>query len=236
MGDLNANLGFPHNEWEEVIVNLLDELCLVDLLHGFWLQTPRRTATRARWMGSQQRGTRRHYLQPDYILAQAGETRKFRGMGFHFLFFFHSNNRTVVAVVRAGGEGRLKTNWQKRQKFPLSLPLGPKDKDTAAFDALTAECINPKLTWKPGKDWMSKATWRLIAKRASLLQSGRIRQDAAWRMKPKIKASIKADKQKLTGKVGSLIVIKLVKGDIKEAFRHLKGWYREAAKMQARPC
>jgi hypothetical protein len=48
MGDLNINIGFPHDEQEEVIVDLLDELCLVDLLRGYRLRTPRRTATRAR--------------------------------------------------------------------------------------------------------------------------------------------------------------------------------------------
>ncbi len=105
-----------------------------------------------------------------------------------------------------------------------------------AFDALAAKCTNPKLTRKQGKDWISKATWRLIAKRTSLLQSGRIRQDAARRMKREIKAAIKADKQKLTAKVGNLIVVELAKGDIKEAFWHLKGWYRKAMEMQARPC
>ena len=51
-----------------------------------------------------------------------------------------------------------------------------------------------------------------------------------------IKAAIKADKQKPTAKVGNLIVAELVKGDVKEAFRHLKGWYRKAAETQARPC
>jgi hypothetical protein len=45
----------------------------------------------------------RHYSQPDYILARAGETRKFRGVGFCLLRFLHSNHRAVVAVVRAGG-------------------------------------------------------------------------------------------------------------------------------------
>ena len=69
MGDLNINVGFPHEEREEVIVNLLDKLGLVDLLRGYWLRTPQRTATRARWTWSQKRGTTRHYLQPDYILA-----------------------------------------------------------------------------------------------------------------------------------------------------------------------
>jgi hypothetical protein len=40
----------------------------------------------------------------------------------------------------------------KRQKLPLSLPLGPKDKDTVAFNALTAGCVDSKPMQKPGKD------------------------------------------------------------------------------------
>ncbi len=137
---------------------------------------------------------------------------------------------------QSGGGGRLKTYRRKRQKFPLSLLLGPKDKDTAALNALTAECVDPKPMRKPGKDWMSDTMWRLIAERASLLWSGRIRQDAAWRMKRKIETSIKADKQKLTAKVGNLIIAELAKGEVQEAFQLLKGWYWKAAEMQARPC
>ncbi len=56
IGDLNANNGFPCNKQEEVIFDLLNKLCLVDSLRGFWLWTPCRTATRERWMWSQQRG------------------------------------------------------------------------------------------------------------------------------------------------------------------------------------
>ncbi len=151
----------------------------------------------------------------------------FRGMGFH---------RAIVGVVRVGWEERLKKYRRKRQKLPLSLPLGPKDVDTMAFDTLAAKCVDPKPTWKQGKDWTSKATWRLIAKWASLLRSSRIRQDSARRMKRKIEAAIKMDKQKLTTEAGNLIVAELAKGDVNEAFRHLKGWYRKATETQARPC
>jgi hypothetical protein len=49
MGDLNVDIGLPHDKWEEVIINLLDKLCLVDLSRGYLLRTPCRTATRARW-------------------------------------------------------------------------------------------------------------------------------------------------------------------------------------------
>jgi hypothetical protein len=117
-------------------------------------------------------------LQPDYILALAKEMGIFTGMGFCFLWYLHLDHHAIIAVVRAGGEGRLKKYQHKWQKLPLSLPLGPKDADTTAFDALAAKCVNPKLMGKPGKDRMSKETWCLIAKWASLLQSSRIQQDA----------------------------------------------------------
>jgi hypothetical protein len=55
-------------------------------------------------------------------------------------------------------------------------------------------------------------------------------------MKRKIKAAIKADKRKLTAKVGNSIVVELAKRDVKEAFWHLKRWYQKAVEMQARPC
>jgi hypothetical protein len=139
----------------------------------------------------------------------------FTGMGFCFPHFLHSNHCAIIAVVRAGGEGRLKKYQCKRQKLPLSLLLGPKDADTMAFNALAVKCVDPKLTQKQGKDCISKAMWRLIANQASLLQSCRIRQDAVRRMKCEIKAAIKTDKQKLTTKVGDSIVAELAKGDIK---------------------
>ncbi len=81
-----------------------------------------------------------------------------KGMGFRFPRLLHFDHHAIVVVNRAGGGGWLKKYWHKRQKLPRSLPLGPKDKDTTAFDTLAAKCVNPKPTWKPGKDWMSKGT------------------------------------------------------------------------------
>ncbi len=49
-------------------------------------------------------------------------------------------------------------------------------------------------------------TWTLIAKRASLLRSGKIRQDTAQCMKREVKAALKADKTRLTAEVGENIV------------------------------
>ncbi len=94
----------------------------------------------------------RHFLQPDYILAHTEEKGMFTGVGFLFLQFLYSDHRAIVAVVRAGGEGWLKKYRHKHQKLPLSLPLGPKDEEAMAFNALAAKCIDPKPTQKPGKD------------------------------------------------------------------------------------
>jgi hypothetical protein len=55
-------------------------------------------------------------------------------------------------------------------------------------------------------------------------------------MKREIKAAIKADKQKLTAEVGDSIIAELSKGDVKEAFWHLNGWYWKVAETQGRPC
>ncbi len=48
--------------------------------------------------------------------------------------------------------------------------------------------------------------------------------------------ALKADKSWLIAKVGESIVSELSKGNVHEAFRHLKGWYQTASENQARPC
>jgi hypothetical protein len=55
-------------------------------------------------------------------------------------------------------------------------------------------------------------------------------------MKCKISTAIKADKRKLTAYIGKLIVAELAKGDVKDLFWHLKGWYRTAMETQAWLC
>ncbi len=46
-----------------------------------------------------------------------------------------------------------------------------------------------------------------------------------------------SDRKKLAETLGQdPLVAKLAKGDVQEAFQHLKGWYWKAAEMQVRPC
>ena len=122
-----------------------------------------------------------------------------------------------------------------RQRFPLRLVTGPQDEDTTTFAALAAECMEPKSKRQKGKDWIGEATWALIAKRASLLQSGRCNQAAARRMKQEIHTALKEDNQRLTADFGEKILAELGAGKVQEAFCHLKGWYRAASETQAAP-
>ena len=174
-----------------------------------------------------------HYTQPDYVLAHAGEMAQFEWVQISEVPPFGSSHGCRKYL---GAKGRLKNYQHMRQKFLLTLPLGLKAANTTTFDALAAECVKPKTKRSPGKDWISERNWKLIAKRASLLRSGKLRQAAAWRMKCKIQAAIKADKSRLTTDMGESIMSELSKGNVQEAFRHLRGWYRTALETQARPC
>ena len=98
---------------------------------------------------------------------------RIKGVEFRSPRFLHSDHRAVVTNIWVGRKGRLKIYRRAHQKFQLSLPIGPKDANTTTFDALAAECINPKKKRSPGKDWIRKGTWKLIAKHASLLRSGK---------------------------------------------------------------
>jgi hypothetical protein len=55
-------------------------------------------------------------------------------------------------------------------------------------------------------------------------------------MQRKIWASPKMDCAARTAQVGAAIEAKLAGGDIQEAFRCLKGWYRNALESMACPC
>ncbi len=117
--------------------------------------------------GVKKRGTMWHYLQPDYILAQAEGMGMFTGMGFCFPQFLHFDHCTIVAVVRVGGGG-LAEEVMAQAPDTSAVPAAGAKADTTAFDILPAKCVDPKPMRKPGKDWISKAMWRLIAKQASL--------------------------------------------------------------------
>ena len=66
--------------------------------------------------------------------------------------------------------------------------------------------------------------------------TGRLCQVGGHRLTRRIQASLKQDQVDCAASVGSSIETELAGGNVQEAFRHLKGWYRAATKTQAKPC
>jgi hypothetical protein len=83
LGDLNINFSNPRDKWEELIIDLLDDINIVDVMRRFVPQ-PRKQSTRAQWTWWYKREGRLHYLQPDYILAREGDLRQLKGVGFQW--------------------------------------------------------------------------------------------------------------------------------------------------------
>jgi hypothetical protein len=55
-------------------------------------------------------------------------------------------------------------------------------------------------------------------------------------MQNAIHAALKVDCMARTAQVGESIITDLAKGNVHQAFCHLKGWYQGATETQARPC
>ena len=66
--------------------------------------------------------------------------------------------------------------------------------------------------------------------------TGQLCRLVSHQMKRDILNSLKEDQIARTKQVGQSIEAKFKEGDVHEAFRLLKGWYRAATKVKARPC
>ena len=93
MGDLNTNVGFPRDEREEVIVDLLDEYNVTDSSRRFMMRSPRRFGRHLRFTWSRKWGrggeSTRHYSTPDYFMVQGDGQSKVKEVEFRFPRFLH---------------------------------------------------------------------------------------------------------------------------------------------------
>ena len=107
---------------------------------------------------------------------------------------------------------------------------------TVTFETMKAACADPDPKHRECKDWVSEATWQLIKRRTSLRRAGQLRRHEASAMQREVQQCLRVDRDARTKKVGENISTELAGGNVQEAFRHLKGWYRFTTDTQARPC
>jgi hypothetical protein len=186
MRDLNTSFEHPPNEQEEAIANLLDEINLVDLsckfcLRKCWLQSARR-----RWTWQQKRTGRRHYSQPNYIMAREGDICYFRKVAFRLPLVHNSDHRAIVAIFRTRKTCWLTAYPCRRQRLPLQLPPKPHNELTHTFKALKLKCVEANHQSRGGNEWISVETWRLISHRSMLCRTGKLCQTGGQHLGQKI--------------------------------------------------
>ncbi len=84
--------------------------------------------------------------------------------------------------------------------------------------------------------WILEESWRLIAHQAMLRRTGRLCQAGGRCLNRQIGISFQKDQTDQTAAVGATVEAKLARGNVQEAFHHLKGWHRATTEMQAKPC
>ncbi len=84
--------------------------------------------------------------------------------------------------------------------------------------------------------WISDSTWVLINQRAALRQAGKLNQCEARVIERRIKAALKGDHKQRAATVGDKIEGLLAAGEVKEAWRCLKGWYTAVEDRAPKAC
>ena len=126
---------------------------------------------------------------------------------------------------------------RKRCRFPVRLPKkGPRTHAEQIFEELKATCEPTPSRERVENSWIQPDTWRLIDARAALRKEGKLAQRALRTHNRRVTASLKHDRKKRAADVGDAMMEKLAGGEMQEAWRMLKGWYRQAEDRAPKPC
>jgi hypothetical protein len=151
---------------------------------------------------------------------------------------FHTlDHWAVVASIVRGRHGRPKLYRQRCQRFPLQLPpVEEQDQQTRLFGELQKPCEKNTTMRHLKNGWILEESWQLIAHRAMLRCTGHLCKTGGRCLNRQIGVSLQKDWTDQTAAVRATVEAKLAGGNVQEAFRHLKGWYRAATEMQGKPC
>jgi hypothetical protein len=170
-------------------------------------------------------------------MAWGEDAKLFCNVAFWQPRFHISNHWAVVASIVRGRQGRMKLYRRSRQRFPLHLPpVEEQDQLTRLFGELQNTSKENATQQQIKYNWILEESWWLIAHRAMLRRTGRLCQTGGRRMDSQIGVSLQKDQTNQMAKVGAAVKAELAGGNVQEAFRHLKGWYRAATETQAKPC
>ena len=103
------------------------------------------------------------------------------------------------------------------------------------FEELVDTLEKPPAKERPENAWVRSGTWSLVDRRVELRKAVKLIQHESCRLARVIKTSLKLDRQERARKAGKAIMMELLGGNIKEAWRILKAWHWEAGGTTTKP-
>ena len=104
------------------------------------------------------------------------------------------------------------------------------------FEALQSKCEPPTPRARPKNSWISSDTWKLVDTRAMHRKRNTLPKQHARDLGRQIVASLKEDRRQRAADAASKVESLLAAGDVKEGWRTIKGWYRDAEDRAPKPC
>ena len=235
LGDLNADIEYPKSERDVAIAEQAAAMDLVDQTRCF--KQRRRRLVRGRWTWRQMRRGSWYSSHPDYFLAREGMRARFKNVALRLPHTHDSDHRAIVATIHGGHRQAVKRYRRTRRRFPIRLhKFGPRTELEHAFEELKVDIEKPTTREYKRAAWVSAETWKLVDQRAQLRRDGLLTQTLARQMGRKVKASLKVDRTARAEAVATEVEGHLHNGELKEAWRSMKGWYRAAEGRTPKPC
>ena len=106
----------------------------------------------------------------------------------------------------------------------------------ASFEVLRNSVEAPPPREKKENQWISLSTWQLVDDRARQRKLGLLTKQSLRVHNRKVQAGLKQDRRKRASDAVARIEQNLGEGDLKEAWRELKGWYSAVEERAPKPC
>ena len=106
----------------------------------------------------------------------------------------------------------------------------------SSFKVLETSVKIPPPQERNKNHWISLATWKLVDDQARHRKLGLLTKQLLRVHNQKVQAGLKSDRKQRAVDAGARIKQKLGEGDLKEAWRGLKGWYRAVEERAPKPC
>jgi Reverse transcriptase (RNA-dependent DNA polymerase) len=234
LGDINASLQSPHNEWQAAIATELLGRGLIDALAHF--RQRRRFRDLCTWRKCRNGSV--ISSRCDYILLP--DCSALRSAGLRDPRYFSSDHLMVVGEHQGSPHSRGAAYIRGRKAFPLGTPKwGPMTQADFLFEKVLAQVQVPAQPTRFARPpWISDTTWRIVDE---LHQHNRRRhtpefsQPAHRELKRKVQQAFANDRKTRTETAGAHIESLLASEQLSEAWKGLQAWYRHNGDRPPKP-